>query len=132
MVGRRSSLRSDEQQRSQAAGNGASVIGILGSAALLVGLGLLSTADGQPQAAIGVALFMGGAALLMREVSARGAIEDARVAQAEALEDRRSAAITEHLQWQRERDLERAADRQHEVDKRYWSDRHGWRSEVRQ
>ena len=91
---------------------------VIGAILALFGLALLSTADGQPQAALGVALFMGGAALLMREVSARGAIEDARAAQVEALEDARSAAITEHLQWQ------------HEVDKRYWSDRHGWRSEV--
>ena len=125
MVGRRSSLRSDEQQRSQAAGNGASVIGILGSAALLVGLGLLASADGQPQAALGVALFMGGAALLMREVSARDAIEDARAAQVEALEDAREMAVKRHLAFLRQRDLEKAAEAQHDADLRYWSERHG-------
>ena len=84
------------------------MIGILGSAALLVGLGLLASAEGQPQAAIGVALFMGGAALLMREVSARAAIEDARAAQVEALEDARDVAVKAHLEYLARLDRARA------------------------
>ena len=108
------------------------MIGVLGSAALLFGLALLAAAEGQPQAAIGVALFMSGTAVLMREISARASDKDMIDDQAEALEDARDAAFKHHFAFLARRDLEDAAEAQHEANQRYWFERHGWRNEVNQ
>lgn len=106
------------------------MIAILGSATLLIGLGVLAFAEAQPQAAIGVVLFVGGASVLAAQISKQEAIADARDAQEEALEDARDAEIKATLEFAAGRDLEREAELMHAANLRYWWQRHGWKLEA--